>query len=71
MFTSASRTICRASTLAVVAFALSSPAHAGDRTIQGTFTKDGQKCEIVSTMVIGTDGKPHSTTKTECQPIKK
>ena len=37
-----------------------------DRTNQGTITKGGQTCRIISVMVIGSDGKPHSTTHLEC-----
>ena len=57
----------RAGFAIAVAAAAAGTANAGDATKQGTFSKGGQNCQIISTMVIGSDGKPHSTVTTVCK----
>lgn len=40
---------------------------AADSTNQGTVVVGGKTCTIVSTMVIGTDGRPHSAVTLICR----
>jgi hypothetical protein len=43
-----------------------------DRTIQRTYTKNGQTCQDIAVTKIGKDGKPYvDHIETKCTPIKK
>ena len=42
-------------------------ANAADSTNQGRIIVGGRDCTIVSTMIIGSDGKPQSTTRLVCR----
>ncbi len=53
--------------LALLGSLATGASNAADSTNQGKVTVNGRDCTIVSTMVIGSDGKPHSTTRLVCR----